>query len=240
METYGLIDNRNIDLWETLNKEFEITIVTEDRDTYAVYTRSGKATISIPIDKADSSSFTHELLQIYMKKKEVFIGGGLKLSVMGDDVLSKFMSEDLIEHIGNSLEHIKMLPLFLEMSFNREEFISDYLINKLTDENLKSIKRFFKSKSLFQREKYNSKAVDFFIGKYFAVKACPNLTYNYDKGLNELGRIDADLYSVLEKFMKSWDMFDYNNTDPITGGYHDILFDFVSGLTEWSKGKSVV
>lgn len=150
------------------------------------------------------------------------------------------MSEDLIEHIGNCLEHIKMLPIFLEMGFNREDFISDYSENKLTEENLKSIKRLFKSKILFQREKYDSKAIDFFIGKYFAVKACPNLTYNYDKGLNELGRIDTDLYFVLNKFMKNWDMFDYNDTDPITGGYRDILFDFVNGLTEWSKGKSVV
>ena len=87
METYGLIDKRNIDLWETLNKEFEISIVRQNQDTYSVYTRSGKATISIPLDKADCASFTHELLHIYMKKKEVFIGGGLKLSVMGDDVL---------------------------------------------------------------------------------------------------------------------------------------------------------
>jgi hypothetical protein len=175
-----------------------------------------------------------------MKKKEIFIGGGLKIKVMGDDILSKFISDDLTEHIGNCLEHVKMLPEFLKMGFNREDFISDYSINKLTDEDLKLIKKFFKTKSLFQREKYNSKAIDLYIGKYFSAKSCPNLTYNYDKGLNELACINADLYSVLASFMNNWELFDYNDNDPITGGYRQILLDFVNGLTEWGKEKRVV
>lgn len=240
MEIDGLIDNRNFDLWNSLTNDFEINVVREKRQTYSVYTKSGKATIFIPLDNVDSASFTHELLHIYMKKKEVYIGGGLKLSVMRDDTLSKFISDDLTEHIGNSLEHIKMLPEFLRMGFNREDFISDYSTNKLTESDLKSIKRYFKAKSLFQQEKYNSKAIDFYIGKYFAAKSCPNLTFNYNKGLTELASIDKELYSVLEKFMKDWDKFDYNDTDPITGSYHDILLNFTDGLTEWGKGKKVV
>jgi hypothetical protein len=240
METYGLIDNRNVDLWNALTKEFEIDIVREKRETCSVYTKNNKATISIPLAGVSCASFTHELLHIYMKKKEVFIGGGLKHYVMGNDVLSKFISGELTEHIGNCLEHIKMLPEFLRMGFDRKDFISDYSTNKLTDDDLKTLKKYFKTKRLFQQQEYNAIAVDFYIGKYFAATACPNLAYNYHKGLNELAGIDTDLYAVLDKFMADWDRFDYNDTDPITGGYHHILSGFVNNLTEWAKERGIV
>ncbi len=241
MKTDGLIDNRNIDLWNTLSKEFEIDIARTEQGNYSVYTKSGKATIFIPTNKVNCASFTHELLHIYMKKKDVFVGGGLKLHVMADEgVLSKFMSDYLIEHIGNSLEHIKMLPEFFKMGFDREDFISDYWTNKLSEDDLKLIKKHFRKKRLFERETFNSKVIDFYIGKCFAAKACPNQTYNYEKGLNELKLIDTDLYTVLQKFIRGWDKFDFDDTDPLTGGYHDILFDFITGLTEWGIKKRIV
>ena len=40
--------------------------------------------------------------------------------------------------------------------------------------------------------------------------------------------------------MNRWEKFDYKNTDPITGGYHSILFEFIEQLREWVQTKKFV
>ncbi len=239
MDTAGLVDNRNLELWTTLNTKFQIDIIKEDRDSHSVFTKNGKATIRVPLNP-QVSAFTHELLHIYLTLKEVYIGGAIALHVKEDAILSKFMSDNLTTHIGNCLEHIKMLPEYLKMGFKREDFILDYSVDKLTDEELRSIRKHFKTKPIFQKEQFNSKAIDLYIGKYFAIKACPNLTFNYESGLNELKKIDSELYSILEIFITGWDKYDYNESDLITGGYNDIVLDLATGLSDWGLNKRIV
>lgn len=239
MNLDGLIDRRNLELWTTLKSKFEIEIIKENRDTHSVFTKKDKATIRVPF-RPSIDSFTHELLHIFMKLKDIYVGGTITLHVKEDPILSKFMSDNLTEHIGNCLEHIKMLPEFLKMGFKREEFIFDYHVNKLTEKELDSIKRHFRRKPLFQKEQFYSKAIDLYIGKYFAVKACPNKSFPYDKGQEELRELDNELYSILDRFMTGWEKFDYNDSDIITGGYNDIVLDLATGLSDWGRDKRIV
>lgn len=239
MDTVGLVDDRNINLWEALNTTYEITIQREKRDTYAAFTQNGKATIYVPLDKRDPASFTHELLHIYLKTKEVYIGGALKLFVTQDPTLSKILSENLLEQIGNCLEHVKMLPKFLEMGFKSQDFISDYSVNKLNQQEIRALKKHFKTRALFKKY-YNSSAIDLYIGKYFSARACPNKLFNYENGLQELKGIDIELFQILETFNRDWDKYDYNDRDPVTRDYHDFLSDFVNGLIKWTSNKTIV
>ncbi|MCZ8023767.1 MAG: hypothetical protein O9294_18560 [Cytophagales bacterium] len=239
MDTAGLIENRNLELWTTLNTKFKIDIIKEDRDSHAVFIKSGSATIYVPLNP-QVSAFTHELLHIFLTLKEIYIGEELALHVKKDATLSKFMSDNLTDHIGNCLEHIKMLPEYLKMGFKREDFIVDYSINKLNAEEVRSIRTHFKRRPLFQKVQFDSKAIDLYIGKYFAVKACPNLTFNYESGLNELMKINSDLYAILERFVTDWEKYDYNDRELITDGYDDILLDLTTGLRDWGKNKNIV
>lgn len=238
MDTTGLIDNRNLGLWNYLIMVHDIEIRKEKRPDYLAFSKSGKTIISVPYDNIDPASFTHELLHIYLRTKEVFIGGGLTLSIKESGILSRIFSDNLIEHIGNCLEHIKMLPEFLDLGFNENDFLSDYSVNKLTDEEILKIKRHYTTTILFKKV-YNASAVDFFIGKYFAASSCPNKSYDYQSQLKELEKIDPDLFQILETFLNDWKSFDYNDTDPITGSYHSLLFDFIENLEKWTNGKTI-
>lgn len=234
----GLIDSRNVHLWNTLCKSCEIDIQREKRNDYSAFSINRKTTIHVPEDKSDPASFTHELLHIYLRTKEVFIGSGFTLLIKESKILSKIFSDNLIDHVGNCIDHIKMFPEFIKLGYDAEKFISDYSINKLTHEELTRIKQHFITKKLFKKI-YRAKIIDLYIGKYFAVKACPNSNYNYDASLAGLKQIDQDLYLVLENFSTSWTNFDIEDKDPITGNYHTFLYDFIDSLEKWTNGKTI-
>jgi len=86
---------------------------------------------------------------------------------------------------------------------------------------------------------YDASAIDFFIGKYFAANSCSNKSFDYQKQLNELRKIDPDLFQILEAFLTDWKIFDCNDTNPITGGYHSFLFEFIDNLEIWADGKTI-
>lgn len=238
MDTNGLIDNRNLELWNSLRRIHEIEIRKEKRPDYLAFSKNGKTIISVPIDKIDSASFTHELLHIYLRTKEVFIGGGLTRSIKESEKLSKIFSDNLIDHMGNCLDHIKMLPEFLKLGYNESDFLSDYSVNKLTKDEIVKIKKHYTRSILFKKV-YNASVVDFFIGKYFAVNSCHNKSHNYSGVLFELQKIDHDLFQILEIFLSAWNIFEYDNTDPIVGGYHSLLFDFIDNMEKWTDGKNI-
>lgn len=239
METQGLLDRKNLEQWNTLRNEYEIVIQKEKIINYSAYSENSKAIIYVPHDNLDSASFTHELLHVFLRTKRVFIASGFALSIKGNKRLSRILSEGLIEQAGNCMDHILIYPEFIHLGYPKERFISDYSINKLTDEDLEFINNNFYKQKLF-RKTYCASAIDFFIGKYFAAKACPNDSFNYNDQLNKLKTIDPALYQVLETFFSKLKKFDYEDTDPITGSYHTFLLDFTSNLTNWTKGKHIV
>lgn len=238
MDTKGIIDNRNLELWNSLRKVHAIEIRKEKRPDYLAFSKSGTTIISVPIDNLDTASFTHELLHIYLRTKEVFIGGGLTRTIQESEKLSNIFSDDLIDHIGNCLDHIKMFPEFIKLAYNENDFLSDYSVSKLTSEEISKIRKHYTTNILFKRV-YNASAIDFFIGKYFAAYSSPNKSYDYRQQLNELKKIDADLFKILEAFMSDWNKFDYNDKDPVTGSYHSMLFDFIENLEKWTDGKTI-
>jgi hypothetical protein len=239
MDINGLIDSRNIDLWYALSKVREISIKRENVNTYSAFSKDNKTTIYIPLNHTDPASFTHELLHVFLRTKDVYIGAGLQISVKESKVLSKIFSEKLIEHIGNCLDHIKMYPEFVKLGYNPEEFLSDYSENKLTNDEILNIKKYFVRTGFFKKAIYNKSAIDVFIGKYFAAISCPNKTFEYTRQLLDLKHIDSDLYCILDRFITSWMSFDYNDNDPLTSGYHTLLFDFIESLENWTTGKLI-
>lgn len=238
MDTNGLIDNRNLELWNYLNKVTDIEIRNENRSEYLTYSKGGKSIIFIPLSNIDSASFTHELLHIYLRIKKVFIGAGLAISINESKKLSRIFSEDLIAHIGNCLEHIKMLPEFINLGYEEKDFLSDYSVNKLTDEVIFKIEENYTTTIQFDKI-YNASAIDFFIGKYFAAKCCPNKTFDYQTQLIKLEKIDPELFQILETFLKEWMNFDYNSNDPIKGSYHWFMFNFIENLEKWTEDRII-
>lgn len=228
MDTIGLVDERNIDLWKNLNDDFAIEIEYTNVSEYGCFTRNKTAIIYVSKHNRSSDYFTHELLHVLLNKKKIYLGGSLRRRIGNDETLKTIISDDLISHISNSLEHVKMLPIFLSLGYNREKFILDYKTDKCTLLELAVIKNYYKNFGALRQY-----AVDLYIGKFFAIKADPNTDNDYSERLDVLSTIDSDLYEILENFFRSWLEYDIDNDD-IFNDYYTLLNDFLIKLTSWA------
>ena len=127
--------------------------------------------------------------------------------------------------------HCAMLPIYLNLGFNREKFLFDYYENKCTERELSDIKAYYKD-----GDRFNTNAVELYIGKYFAIKADPNIEFDYEGCLLKLKKIDEKLFLVLEGFVSSWIKYDLENKD-IFNDYHKLTDKFYEGLKLWMTKK---
>lgn len=171
------------------------------------------------------ASFTHELLHILMKSKKILIANDLDNGLGKRPEIDFLFSYKLKIHIGNCLEHIKTLPIFLELGYPAEKFISDYDEEKMNDQLVEEIRNHYTQNKILNRQ-----AVDFYIAKFFAMKACNNYSYDYSSYYNSLKKIDFELYRLLDAFWNSWIGYDISKGRE----YKKILTQFFT----WKKGKS--
>jgi hypothetical protein len=234
----GLVDNRNSSLFEELNKHYEIKIEWVDHtEEYGCYSKNHQSTIYVPKTKICPASFTHELLHIYLRSKGVFIGARLKRKFQASKILLKIYSEQLSEHVGNCLDHMKMLPIYIELGFDRTKFIHDYEKHKFTNHHAEIIEKYWKA-----GEHYNAQIIEFYLDRYFAAKACPNDEIDYSTNLNKLKKLDKHLFQINEKLIKRWKAMEIETVseNAETDNYITIAEDYISEMKNWVKSKSII
>ena len=226
-----LVDGRNEFLWQEIMSKYEVKIEPSLNSEYSCYSKSNSVTFFVPINNFCSDSFTHELLHVYIRLKDVYIASNLILRVSASKVLSKIFNHKLLDHVGNCLDHIKMLPIYLQMGFKRDKFLLDYQLNKCSDDELWEIKNYFKNGN-----RYNTQAIALFIGKYFGAVADPNDTFDYSNCLIKLKKIDAILFLALEAFVDSWKKYDIDSNDGLNS-YRLLVDKFYEDLKGWMTKK---
>ena len=113
------IDERNVELWNQLNEDYNIEVEPSFNNEYSCFTQNDKAVIYVDFQNISKDSFTHELLHIYLKHKEFYLGSSLKLTLQQSNILRKYLSENLLEHIGNCLDHLKMFKIYNDLGFDK-------------------------------------------------------------------------------------------------------------------------
>ncbi len=222
-----LIDYRNSTLWDEINSKYNVTF-HDSHDNYGVYSINNDVTFYINKSNLCIDSFTHEMLHVYFRLQECYISSSLKVQISQSKILSSIFSEKLIEHIGNCLEHIKMLPLFLEMGFDRTKFIVDYYDNKCSDTEVIEIKQNFKICNNFSFQ-----AIDLFIGKIFAMAADPNNTINYSTQYKNLSKIDLMLYQINMQMISHWTSINLEDKDILNDDYNTVVWKYYENLKRW-------
>lgn len=223
------IDERNLELWNSLNSKFNIKIEQSKNSEYSCFTQNNDAILFIDENNICKDSFTHELLHIYLKEKEFFLGSSLKLTIAQSRILSRIFSEALLEHIGNCLDHLKMFEIYKDLGFRQEKFILDFYDYKCTEFEINDLSTKYKIGN-----KLNTNSVDFYIGKLVAILCDPNIENDYQKPLTIFKKLDTNLYSIVEKLVEDTKTYNLNNED-IFVSYRDISSDFYTNLITWIK-----
>lgn len=227
-----LIDERNRLLWSELNDKFKIILTQSLEPNYMTQINKGIATIYIYENDINPAYFTHELLHIYLKSKNIQIVRDFYKAVEQSPSINFLFSNELKTHITNCLEHYLMLPLFLKLGFENHHFIIDYNERKMNNKLMTDLQENYKINNT-----YNKEAIDFFIGKFFAMKTCNNTYFNYSKYYKCFSRLDQKLYRLLCDFWEDW--ITYNPNDP-DDNYIEILEIFLDDLNNWFNQKNII
>lgn len=228
----SLLDDRNADLWKMLQQVYNFRIKKQSKSSYATFFEEDQVIIEVNEADLNPASFTHELLHVFLKQKNVLIAADLQKAVEERKRLNYIFSSSLKQHMGNCLEHEKMLPLFLQRGFNNEGFIGDYydlVINKGELEELKNC--------YIKNGVVNRNAADMYIGKFFAVKAANNPEHDYSKFCEELEILDGPLWNALMKFWKNWLNYSIDESPKV---YKDSVYSFMEDLDKWAGSKVII
>lgn len=228
----GLIDEGNIDLWQDMNRFFDISLEESEEPGYLSSIDEKEVRISVDMDDINAHSFTHELLHLYLKTKEVLIAQDLKDFVDEDQKVKVLFSDSLKEHLGNCLEHIKMLPLYLDRGYRNDLFVRDYHQKVMEKEQLLELQEVYYSNGFYSRD-----AIDKYIGKFYSMKTSNNPIFDYDSYFSGLKVIDPDLHQCLEKFWHEWQNFEIG--DP-RQKYQNMLGRFIEDLNHLSVVKIIL
>lgn len=228
MDISQFIDERNKIIYEEIKSKININFSLTEKEEYACYSEGKNATIYISKNNISIEAFTHELLHLYLRIKEVYAGGCLKRMVNGSSELNSLFDNELLDHFSNSIDHIKMLPIYLELGFEKKKFISDYAKPKCTQNEINVLQIY--SSSL---QKLKPDFFKLFTGKYFAMKACPNDKHDYTKYYLNLSDLDSILLQNLEKFYNEWNSFNIYSNNILDKSYHEIVTDLILSFKVW-------
>jgi hypothetical protein len=233
-EFLPFLDNRNLELWNRLNSRYKILLALSPDKTYSSFVKGETATIFVPLDDYCADSFTHELLHIYLHSKEVFIGAHIKLIVRSNHILSQIINEDLGDHISNCLEHEKMFPIYLQLGYDKKKLISDFYLPKCNPDEIKLF-----GPNLRPGSSIRNALTNVYIGRFFAVKACPNRSFDYSSCIVAFKQADHRLFKILEEFWDAWVRYDIENMDAIHNSYYLICDALTTCLEDWADSRTV-
>ena len=125
-----------------------------------------------------------------------------------------------------------MLPIYLKLGYERNKFIHDYEKHKITIKEVEQIKTHWK-----QGQDYFAKAIEFYLEKYFAARACPNPSFDYNNELQELRQIDEQLFLINEKLIDRWTNMKIDSRGPLEDDYIIIAEDYIAEMKDWANSK---
>ncbi|QCK15217.1 hypothetical protein [Mangrovivirga cuniculi] len=228
----GSIDKRNKGLWVSLNEEFEINLYKSPEDNYLLNFKDNLVSLYIDTINPSPEAFVHELLHLELRRKRIFISKDLVNTISINEKLDYLFSKTLEEHICNCIEHIKMFDVFIDMGYESSTFLSDFAEPKMTNDEILNLRIAYKQNRIVDKD-----ALNFYIGKFFSMKACSNPEFNYETYYYELNKLDSKLYYILNHFWVEWLNFDINQPDQ---SYQSIINDFTTELLKWLENNFVI
>jgi hypothetical protein len=226
-----LIDDKNIDLWNDLSNMYEIELIASPEENYISKVSGKSVTIGIYEGDLNATSFTNQLLNIYLKSKNVKILEDFYTALEKSENINTLFSDGLKEHVTYCLKLELTRPLFLKMGYENQLITSDFNEPKMNKKMLEVLFKRYKNKDVYDRE-----AVDFFIGTFFAMKSCNNPAFKYHKYYIAFQELDKELYTSLSEFWLDWKTYDMEDPED---SYDKILQYFIEDLTGWISKKSI-
>lgn len=223
----SLFDNRNEWVWHRLNSRYNCHLISSRLHHIVYYFDDNKLFISVPND-CKIERLTHELIRIYLQSKGITITNCLVQLFYEEPLLDWTFTENTFMNIGHTLEDFKILPLFLESGFTREQFFTSY--------GIEAISEFHKNRIIlgFNRSTPSRHSVELYVFKFFTIKWGTIYSDECLDFYKQLRLLNTDLYEILDTFYKEWMGFDVDRFEQHVYSYDFFSKKFVHDLGIWT------
>ena len=227
------IDNKNRSLYNSLSKDFEISlsqIVHERADgnnsLWFCRINQNEVNISYYLDINTSAFFTHELLHVDLIKNG-FTNFIELMPFIQETSRKELIFTGIIGHINNILGHAKFYDNFISLGYTPEEFTNDYHSKINIDEIKNRVNDRFYDNSL------PNESLCHYITSFFSAKdnRNPDRTNDYEELLIFLKNTDERLYEILEQCWSSWTRND-------TLDNRTLLENLFENTEQWHKSRN--
>lgn len=222
------INNQNENIWNEIKDKYVFNFTYNPFETsWMSKAENGIANIVANSKDINYSSFTHELLHIYLDYLGMSEMPELIYSIQGENSFMILIENSLVPFIYNVCSHRKMFPFYKEMGFSEYKFVQERIDFTVSDLTL--------IKNGFENNQSKLIPVNQFIGHSFALL---NNVVEEDKikcanFLNDLKNIQPELFGIIQQFDKNWnDSLDLNLTS--------IFIEFESELENWLISKNLI
>jgi hypothetical protein len=226
------IDARNLHLWNVIKKNRSLSFEVTQDSVYSVMHDDTTAIFFIPDAPPSIESFSHELLHVYIEIKGFKLSSLVTMFMAKSLTLQPIVSPELLLHVGNCIDHKRMLPLYLECGFARELFIHDYQKERYQEFEILA------AETLIHTSSWHAGA-NIFIATFFSIMANLNDVQDDAATLFRLQGADPQLYSIL---WDTWHRWESRKTFEVYHQFSYYLDDanfLIESLEQWVEAKSV-
>ncbi len=169
--------------------------------------------------------FTHELLHVYLLSKGFVDTNKFKALLSDSPYGEMLLPLDLVGHINNVFAHEKMFPLYIESSFDKQNFTSDYA--NVPDIYRKEIEDNFQNNGL------PNDGILYFIASFYTCMDNKNGSFKdmVREHLNFLSTLEINLFEILNINWNNWK----NETDVSKNKQQ--ISELIKNITNWYKNK---
>lgn len=223
-----LIDDRSRPIWEQVKEYYSPTLKFHDLGNYSCITSETPIGIYVTENNYNRNYFAHELFHLQLRIDGIDISEPLISQFRTMPLLSKVLSEESLNRIINSLEHLKIFRCYVAANFDVNEFTVDYNYLKASEENIITELIDFDSTSVASQI-----AVEKYINIFFSMKANQNSKLNYTNQLLYLKSKDGALYKILNDFWNAWVKINATLKHTLPG----LVSKFYTDLALWITNK---
>lgn len=182
IETH-FIDDRNRELWETLNSRYQIGVF-DQYDWYELKFMDGNNHVVMFVaEEYNKGLFTHELLHLRLRS---FSLNSITQYVEFKDFGNTYIIQSLV-NLLNNIEHIFFFDDYIELGFEKEDFVMDFATSTFNDAHFKSLDL---ARNLADQTLYSvyflSMQITMYAEDYYGLKR--------NKDLNDLNKYDPKLF----------------------------------------------
>ena len=193
-----LLNDKTKPIWKSFRFKYNIDLIPE-YDYYITIIerkiRRHKISIYYDINEPRPDYFAHELLHILIHKEGYVISRLIDKYVWNYPCVCRIWNRDFRNLIENIIDHDKMYPKYLDLGFNKYEFVRGFNERKCTVQEIQN--------EVINDFHPNLNTLSYITAKYFLMKGTFALNIDYSKELKLIYELSPKLFRILDEFWNS-------------------------------------